>query len=146
MDGTRKSLLKQLIGWATNEPGEEESNIYWIYGLHGTGKTSLAHSICSSLHEGNHLAGAFFCRRDDGNLNNPSHVQPTLIHKLALIFPRFRCLVAERLRNNPNLRPASMKHSFLFELIRKLSRPPTRTLVFVIDAFDECGNAQGRPD
>src|SRR6266404_7785215 len=100
MDGTRDFLLKQVIGWATEEPGkEEESHTYWIYGLPGIGKTSLAHSICATLHEANHLAGAFFCRRDDGSLNEPTNILPTLIHKLTIIFPTFRRLVAERLRN-----------------------------------------------
>ena len=146
MDGTRKLPLKQLISWATKEPGQkEESNTYWIYGLPGIGKTSLAHSICASLHEGKNLAGAFFCRRDDGVLNEPRNILPTLVYKLAIIFPPFRRLVAERLRNDPNLTPGSMKHTLLLELIRKLHRPPKRTLVFVIDAIDECGDPLSRP-
>ena len=144
MDGTREFFLKQVIGWATTELGQEESNAYWIYGMPGIGKTSLAHSICAILHEGNHLAGAFFCRRDKGNLSEPRNILPTLIHKLAIIFPLFRRLVAERLRNDPNLTPGSMKHTLLLELIRKLPRPPKRNLVFVIDAFDESGNPQSR--
>jgi len=146
MDGTREFLLKQVVDWATKEPGQkEESNTYWIYGLPGIGKTSLAHSICARLHKGNHLAGAFFCRRDDGSLNEPRNILPTLIHKLAILFPPFRRLVAERLRNDPNLAPGSMNHSLLLELIRKLPRPPKRPLVFVIDAVDECGNTLTRP-
>ena len=146
MDGTRQFLLEQLIGWATKEPGQkEESKTYWIYGLPGIGKTSLAHSICASLHKGKSLAGAFFCRRDDGNLNEPRNILPTLIHKLAGTFPSFRSVVAEHLRNDPHLTPGSMDHSLLLELIRKLRRPPKHTLVFVIDAFDECGNHLSRP-
>ena len=146
MDGTREFLLKQLKDWATEEPGQKEgSNTYWIYGLPGIGKTSLAHSICASLHEGKNLAGAFFCRRDDGSLSEPRNILPTLIHKLAISFPPFRRLVAERLRTDPNLTPGSMNHSLLLELIHKLPRPPKRTLVFVIDAFDECGDARSRP-
>src|SRR6266404_4594367 len=145
MDGTRDFLIKQVVGWATKVPGQEESHTYWIYGLPGIGKTSLAHSICATLHEENHLAGAFFCRRDDGSLSEPRNILPTLIHKLTIIFPPFRCLVAERLRNDPNLTPGSMKHSLLLELIRKLPRPPKRTLVFVIDAIDECGDPLSRP-
>ena len=146
MDGTREFLLEQLIRWATNESVQkEDSNTYWIYGLPGIGKTSLAHSICAGLHKGHHLAGAFFCRRDDESLSEPRNILPTLIHKLAIIFPRFRRLVAERLRNDPNLTPGSMDHSLLLELIHKLPRPPKRTLIFVIDAFDECGNHQSRP-
>ena len=146
MDGTRQFVLKQVIGWATNESGQkEESNTYWIHGLPGIGKTSLAHSICASLHKENHLAGAFFCRRDDGSLSEPRNILPTLNHKLAIIFPPFRRLVAERLRNNSNLTLRSTKHNLLLELIRNLPCPPRRILVFVIDGFDECGDTQNRP-
>ena len=145
MDGTREFLLNQVVVWGTKELAQGESNVYWIYGSPGIGKTSLAHSIAAILHEGNHLAGAFFCRRDDGSLNEPRNILPTLIHKLAIIFPPFRRVVAERLRNDPNLSSGSMKHTLLLELIRKLPRPPKRPLIFVIDAFDECGNPQSRP-
>ena len=144
--GTREFLLKKVTSWATKEPGREESNTYWIYGLPGIGKTWLAHSICASLDEENHLAGAFFCRRDDKNLSEPRNILPTLIHKLAIFFPPFRHVVAKRLGNNPNLMPGSMSYSFLLELIRKLPRHPKRTLVFVIDAIDECGDALSRPE
>ena len=147
MDGTREFLLIQLIDWATKDPRQERrSNTYWIYGLPGIGKTSLAHSVCARLHKGNHLAGAFFCRRDDANLSEPRNILPTLIHKLAITFPPFRRLVAEHLRNDANLTPGSVRHSLLLELMRNLPRPPNRTLVFVIDALDECGNTQSRPD
>ena len=144
MGGTREFLLKQLMSWATKASGQEESNTYWIYGLPGIGKTSLAHSICARLHEQSQLAGAFFCRRDVGNLSDPKNILPTLIHKLSIIFPPFRRLLAERLRNDPNLAPASMKDTLLLELIRKLPRLPKCTLIFVIDALDECGNTKTR--
>ena len=146
MDGTRQSLLNRITAWVTEgEDQKGEGNTLWIYGLPGIGKTSLAHSACASLHDGEHLAGAFFCRRDDLNLNEPRYILPTLIHKLAIIFPPFRSLVAQNLRNDPNLTPESMKYSLFVDLICKLHYPPQRTLVFVIDAFDECGDAQSRP-
>ena len=144
MDGTRELLLERLMDWASKEPSQEEST-YWIYGLPGIGKTSLAHSICASLHEGKNLAGAFFCQRDDANLSEARNILPTLIHKLAGTFPPFRSVVAEHLRNDPHLTPGSMKQSILLELIRKLPRAPKRTLVFVIDAIDECGDRFSRP-
>ena len=145
MDGTREFILKQVIGWATKELAQEESNTYWIYGSPGIGKTALAHSICARLHDEKHLAGAFFCQRDDASLSEPKNILPTLIHKLAGIFPPFRRLVAERLRHNPNLTAGSMNSSLFLELIRTLPHVPNHTLVFVIDAFDECGDALSRP-
>ena len=146
MRGTRRFLLNQVRNWATKESGQkDENNTYWIYGSPGIGKTAFAHSICASLHEGNHLAGAFFCQRDDGTPKEPVNILPTLIYKLAMRFPPFRRLVAERLRDNPNLIPGSMKPFLLLGLICKLPCPPTRNLVFVIDAIEECGDSHTRP-
>ena len=143
MDGTRQTLLNQVTAWVTKE--DDQSSTYWIYGLPGIGKTSLAHSVCASLHEGQHLAGAFFCRRDDSNLSELRNILPTLIYKLSIIFPLFRTVVAESLRNDPNITPGSMKYTFFHDLICKLPRPPARALVLVVDAFDESGDNRSRP-
>jgi len=148
MDGTRQSLLNQVMDWVANKSGQEnvlQGNVYWCYGPPGIGKTSLAHSICASLHERNHLAGAFFCQRDDPNLTEPRNILPTFIHKLAILFPPFRTIVAKHLHDDPNLTLESMEGSLFLDFIRSLPCHPERTLVFVIDALDECGDAQSRP-
>ena len=146
MEGTRKYLLNQIITWATDQSTQKDgANMFWIYGLPGIGKTSLAHSVYEILHERKHLAGAFFCRRDDPKLDKPGNVLPTLIHHLTITFPPFRSIVAEHLRNDLNVAPESMKDTLLTDLIRCLTRHPKRPLVFVIDAFDECGDARSRP-
>ena len=146
MEGTRESLLEEIMTWATNESGKGNGgNTYWIYGLPGIGKTSLAHSICASLHERKYLAGAFFCRRDDPKLSEPKNILPTLVCKLAITFPPFRSIVAESLRNDANMTPESMRDSLLLDFIRSLPRHPKHALVFVIDALDECGTPQIRP-
>ena len=148
MDGTRQSLLNQITNWASNKSGQESAlqrNAYWLYGSPGIGKTSLAHSICASLHKRNHLAAAFFCRRDDPNLSDPINILPTLIHELATHFPPFRTIVAKHLRDDPKLTPESLKGSLFLDCIRSLPSHPEHTLVFVIDALDECGDAKSRP-
>src|SRR5258706_16061354 len=106
---------------------------------------SLAHSICASLHKQNHLAGAFFCQRDDPNLSKPINILPTFIHKPALLFPPFRTIVAKRLHNDPNPTMELMEGSLFLHFIRGLPRHPEQALIFVIDALDECGDAQSRP-
>ena len=146
MEGTRKSLLEQVIAWVTNGLEKPDGrNTYWIYGPPGIGKTSLAHSICASLHDKEQLAGAFFCQRDDQELREPRNILPTLIRKLAILFPPFRSIVAECLRSYPSVTSESMQPTLFLEFIRKLPRPPKTTLVFVIDALDECGSTQSRP-
>jgi len=148
MDGTRKSRLKEIVDWVAHKSEKSDlpqSNTYWIYGMPGIGKTSLAHSICASLHDQGKLAGAFFCRRDDPNLSEPRNILPALIYKLARIFPPFRRIVANCLRNDPNLTSESMKDSLFLDLLDNLLKRPNDCLVFVIGAFDECGDDFSRP-
>jgi len=147
MEDIRKYRLREIVNWVASkseEKGLPQSNTYWVYGLPGIGKTSLAHSICASLHDQRQLAGAFFCRRDDRNLSDPNNVLPTLICKLAETFPPFRKIVANYLRDDPHLTPESMKDSLFLDLLDKLPKRPNDFLVFVIDAFDECGDDSRR--
>ena len=148
MDDTRQSLLNQIMDWVANKSGQEsvlQRNTYWVYGSPGIGKTALAHSICANLDERKHLAGAIFCRRDDPILSEPINILPTFIYKLAMIFPPFRTIVAKHLEDHSNLTPESMRDTLFLDLIRSLPHHPEHPLVFVIDALDECGDAQSRP-
>jgi hypothetical protein len=149
MEGTRQSILDRVMAWVADAQERNEAprrNTWWFYGSPGIGKTSLAHSICANLHDRGQLVGSFFCRRDDPNLSDPRNILPTLIYKLAGIFPAFRAIVANRLRNDLNLTLKSMRYTLFLDLICKLSRRPKHTLVFVIDALDECGDDQSRLD
>jgi hypothetical protein len=147
MEGTRNSLLNEITAFVTNGSEQtDRNNTYWVHGSPGIGKTSLAHSICARLHGQKQLAGAFFCRRDDKELSEPINILPTLIHQLAILFPPFRSVVAECLSKDPHVTPKSMDHALFLAFIRKLRRLPSKTLVFVIDALDECGSTESRPD
>ena len=73
------------------------------------------------------------------------NILPTFIHRLAILFPPFRTIVAKYLRDDPNLTPQSMKGSHFLDFIRSLPCHPVHTLVFVIDALDECGDPRSRP-
>jgi len=148
MKGTRQSILNRVVAWVVN-PQEmndiPQGNAYWLYGSPGIGKSFLAHSICASLYNRKQLAGAFFCRRDDPNLSEPRNILPAFIYGLAGIFPPFRTIVANRLRDDLLLSSKSMEPTLFLDFIHKLPRHPKHTLVFVIDALDECGDAQSRP-
>src|SRR5258706_9976190 len=149
MEGTRESRLNDIVNWVANKSEGKDllhDNTYWIYGLPGIGKTSLAHSICAILHDQRQLLGAFFCQSDNSDLSKLTNILPTLIYKLAGKFPPFRKIVAKHFRNDTDLTPESMKDSLFRELLDDLPYGPNKSFVFVIDAFDECGDKRSRPD
>jgi hypothetical protein len=146
MEGTHQFILDQIMDWSTCKLGQNnKSNTYWIHSLPGIGKTLLAHSICANLHDQKHLAGAFFCQRDDSELSEPRNILPTLIYKFTINFPPFRSIVAERFHNDSNLTPESMRYSLFLDFICNLSCHPEHAFVFVINALDECGDYRSRP-
>ncbi|KAF8601778.1 hypothetical protein BDV93DRAFT_545678, partial [Ceratobasidium sp. AG-I] len=58
--GTRVEVLHNLKTWA--EDGESKK-IYWLNGMAGTGKTTIAYSFCDQLNNSLALSASFFCSR-----------------------------------------------------------------------------------
>ncbi|KAG8693164.1 hypothetical protein FRC11_003109, partial [Ceratobasidium sp. 423] len=58
--GTRVDVLAHLVAWAGNDGADA---VYWLNGMAGTGKTTIACSICKELARHDKLAASFFCSR-----------------------------------------------------------------------------------
>ncbi|KAG8797552.1 hypothetical protein FRC16_008746, partial [Serendipita sp. 398] len=147
MEGTRTSLLDDIVDWAIRSDdsrGASETanphHVYWLYGIPGIGKTAMANSICARLHKEGRLGGTFFCRRDDPDLSDPRSVLPTLIFNLAETWGAYRKLVADKLRKDPKLTRNSSDNELFLQLLESLRSHPSHSLVLVIDALDECGD------
>jgi Cdc6-like AAA superfamily ATPase len=151
MEGTRTAILEDIASWVaksfphdTRSDGDDSSNMFWLYGIPGIGKTSVANSLCDRLRRSGNLAGGFFCRRYDPVLCEPKRVLPTLIYKLVEMWGPFRKEITRALHDDPQLNPESTRGELLLKALRSLKRYPSRTLVLVIDALDECGEPDTR--
>ncbi|KAF5382362.1 hypothetical protein D9757_009820 [Collybiopsis confluens] len=81
--GTRDNILDQLKDWISDNTS---SPIFWIRGMAGTGKSTIAKTICEyySYKVGNcQLGASFFCSRQDPKLRNQRNVFPTLAYQLS---------------------------------------------------------------
>jgi hypothetical protein len=148
MADTRKSILDQITNWALRPLDDGQppytNNIYWLYGMPGLGKTAVANSLCFRLHQQRRLGGSYFCRRDDPILSEPGHVLPTLIYRLACMWPPYGKLVVQEIRSDPQLNPYASSSVFFNKLLTRLERHPPYPYVLVIDALDECGSPMAR--
>jgi len=142
MPGTREGILKKLLAWVLNDP----TAIFWLAGMAGTGKTSIAVTLSRmlQLEPAIMMGGGFFCSRSAGSIarTDARRILPTLAGLLAGKLPDFARALAVELEQDPRV-----GHKPVTEQIGPLLRKPlaalstaTLPLVFVIDALDECSD------
>ena len=127
-------------GAARSGPGLKRLNIYWLNGLAGTGKTTVAYSVAERCLAEGVLGASFFCSRSDTDCSNPSMIFTTIAYQLGLFYPPYRDCVAEILQRDPLLVYSSVTRQFEELIVRPLSllRDHFPPCVVVIDALDEC--------
>ena len=134
LKGTRDTVLNEIESWA-NDP--RESPVFWLNGLAGTGKSTIAQTVAERLFAEGRLGASFFCSRDFEDRGNLHLIFPTLAFQLAHKYPDFRSLFVSLLRSNPDV-----IHESLYSQMQTLIAEPLQEIgvstVIVIDALDEC--------
>ncbi|KAK7024707.1 hypothetical protein R3P38DRAFT_1050049 [Favolaschia claudopus] len=133
---TRMEILERLRKWSQED---NSSQILWMHGPAGTGKSAIAQSFCEELQARNRLAGSFFFRRGHPSRGNGTKLWPTIAYQLALLSPQFKTAVGLRLTTDPAL----LDKAILVQLQRLLidsyaEASSRRSLVMVLDGLDEC--------
>jgi len=135
-------VLSKFMEWARNDP----MRIFWLAGLAGTGKTSIAVTLCRQLQNDAHvlLGGAFFCSRTASKVERTDarRILPTLATALAEQCPEFAAGLEKALEHDASPRAAysdaDVQMKFLLERPLVSLSSSIRPIVFIIDALDEC--------
>lgn len=62
---TRVDLLKQLMAWGDNP---RDKCIFWLNGMAGTGKSTIARTVARTFYDQDRLGPSFFFSRGGGDL------------------------------------------------------------------------------
>jgi hypothetical protein len=140
--GTRVDVLDQLDRWIDNTDASDGDTVFWMNGLAGTGKTTLAYTFTNGCKRRGIPVMSFFCSRDFAERSNPNLIFSSIAHQLAREFPSFGVQLAEILRSNPHLASASVPFQLEELIIKPLrsTRDSFHLCLIVIDALDECKN------
>ncbi|KAK6969057.1 NACHT domain-containing protein [Favolaschia claudopus] len=137
---TRLKILDDLTTWS-QDTSDSASQILWMHGPAGTGKSAIAQSFCEQLQDRASLAGSFFFKRGHSSCGNAAKLWPTIAYQLALISPSYKAAIALRLTSNPALvnksLPAQLQR-LLIEPYHDKDTSNDRNLIIVIDGLDEC--------
>src|ERR1700723_1390810 len=98
LKGTRIEVLETVENWIHKISNRR---VYWLNGVAGSGKTTIALSLAERVFAGGDLGGTFFCSRDFPDRRDLHFIFPTLAFQLAYKYPTFRAHLVETIKSNP---------------------------------------------
>ena len=124
----------QIERWSTEE---QDQRIFWLNGLAGTGKSTIAQTFAEISFADGRLGASFFCSRDFEDRSNLQIIFPTLAFQLAHRYSLFREKLLQVLRANPDVGRESLCSQMEKLIVGPLKTAYIPTLI-IIDALDEC--------
>lgn len=138
--GTRVDVLAGMHSWVETGPA---GAVYWLNGMAGTGKTTIAFSLCQGLDATHRLAASFFCSRLLDQCRDVNRIIPSIAYQLARFSRPFRCALLHVLERDRDIHKYLLAIQFerlIVEPLAKVQSTLPTDLVVVIDALDECDN------
>ncbi|KAG8918226.1 hypothetical protein FRC02_002521 [Tulasnella sp. 418] len=136
LENTRTTVLKEIFEWARDV---EARQVYWLHGIAGVGKTTIAHTVATTLEDGC-LGASFFFSRDYADRRNVIHLLPSIAYQLSQSNPDFKRALATCLEKRRDAGAAALSVQIEHLMLKPLQgmRVPSSSFVIVIDALDEC--------
>ena len=136
LKGTRNGVLDEIESWSRDF---DLSPVYWLNGLAGTGKSTIAQSVAERIFADGRLGASFFCSRDFKDRRDLRYIFPTLAFQLAHQYPDFRSNLVPLLQSNPDVPHEALYNQMEALIIEPLSALDISTVI-IIDALDECAD------
>ncbi|KAJ7118216.1 hypothetical protein C8R44DRAFT_625832 [Mycena epipterygia] len=140
---TRTEILDNLWNWAcgieSSSGNTAASNIIWLYGPAGAGKSAIVQTLCQRLEAESRVAASFFFKRGHVSRGNANRVFSTIAYQLAVLLPELKGFISEGMENDP----AIVDKSLSIQLQKLIVEPwqqmiPSSRVVIIIDGLDEC--------
>ena len=134
LKGTRTAILDEIELWTrdfTRPP------VYWLNGLAGTGKSTIAQTIAERVFGQGQLGASFFCSREFEDQSNLQLIFPTLAVQLARRYPEFRLTLVPLVQADLRIAHESLCNQMDKLIVQPLKKSAISTAI-VIDALDEC--------
>jgi hypothetical protein len=134
-EGTRKQIIDKIMDWARDD---RAFNIYWLCGMAGTGKTTIAYSLCDRLKAEGRLGASYFCSRTIDESRNIRAVIPSIAYQLASHSATLQSTIVKAVEEDREITSSQTNMQFT-----RLIRDPIRSCpdgvgrVLAFDAFDE---------
>ena len=139
LPNTRREVLAQIRRWAD---GDGERRIYWLKGMAGTGKSTIALTVAREYSNKKRLGASFFFSRGGGDLASTRRFVATVATQLAEMSAALRRHIADAAASSRRIRGLGLYDQWERLILQPLAQVGKDTflhpLVIVLDALDEC--------
>ncbi|KAK4958333.1 hypothetical protein LTR10_004759 [Elasticomyces elasticus] len=139
LPGTRKELLQGIAEWAD---GANKPAIFWLNGLAGTGKSTIARTVARTHYDRGDLGASFFFSKKGGDVGRADTLITTIASQMVARIPALGRHISAAVIENPEIATHSLRDQWdqlIIKPVSKIDRPSGPPLVvIVIDALDEC--------
>ncbi|CAE6478279.1 unnamed protein product [Rhizoctonia solani] len=158
MIGTGELQVASLLDWARRP---DAGRIYWLHGMAGTGKTTIAYQVCigfnapakraaasklTNVPVGDHtpvIGANFFCSRIMPECHQVENIIPTIAYQLIRYSKPFGHAIYSILESEPDVSSSTLDIQYsklIVEPLKMVQGSLPTSFIVVIDALDVCEN------
>jgi hypothetical protein len=140
LPGTRTDLLHDIYKWVDDETSQ---SIFWLSGMAGTGKSTIAQTMAASYDAKGALGASFFFSRGGGDVGHADKFVTTIAFQLANTIPNLKREICDVISKHSDITSqSSLREQWQDLVINPLSKLDVKDsqskYALVIDALDEC--------
>jgi hypothetical protein len=149
LPNTRLDIINSISHWITNASGEDDKNVLWLWGLAGSGKSTIATTVADIFTRMGRLAAFIYFERGSESRSDPLRVIGTLAYQIARSDGRLgKSTARDVIEGNQRIAQMDLASQFRELLMQPILAMEALLeeglLLVVIDALDECGTAETR--
>ncbi|THZ11416.1 hypothetical protein D6C91_09319, partial [Aureobasidium pullulans] len=145
LEDTRVEILERIVSWSNCASNDRP--IFWLSGMAGTGKSTIARTIALKFQEEERVFASFFFARDNAASVSARDFFTTIAKQLATSGdPALREKICAAIQNNSDIAHKAQRLQWQRLVLKPLTQlheecqtlRDRRLAVIVIDALDEC--------
>ncbi|KZP27225.1 WD40 repeat-like protein [Athelia psychrophila] len=144
--GTRRDVIDEILGWASRPSKGDNSNVFFLHGVAGIGKSAVAAAVATRFAKMDRLGAFVSFERPPPGQSQPSTAVKALALQMAVRDKRLRASIIEVINDDDTKDPvldALLPEQFDRLIVKPLASIPTLAgegpIVIVLDGLYECG-------
>ncbi|KZP09559.1 hypothetical protein FIBSPDRAFT_1051773 [Athelia psychrophila] len=152
LPGTRRDVIDEIHEWALQPSKGDSSNVLWVYGVAGIGKSAVAATVATHFFKMGRLGAFVSFDRGSPKQSQPDTVVEALARQIANFDGRFTELIVKVIndRTTDAVLEAPLSKQFDRLIVKTLASIPDirgeGPIVIVLDSLDACGQPDDRKD